>query len=137
MNTNPTVWLYLIYLVISILLTVWVARTLHNNGRIFLVDCFGGNEPMADSVNHLLVVGFYLINFGYVTLALKTDAPPADTQQVIENLSGKVGVVLLVLGGMHFLNLFVFSKMRKHSQQAQMAPPVQPTGYTLPPVPQT
>jgi len=136
MDFNPTVWLYLIYLAVSILLTVWVAQTLHKNGRIFLVDCFGGNEPMADSVNHLLLVGFYLINFGYVTLALKTDTPPADTQQVIENLSGKIGIVLLVLGGMHFLNLFVFSKLRKRGQEPQMPPPFPPTDYTLPPVPQ-
>jgi len=133
---NPTVWLYLIYLGISILLTVWVAQTLHKNGRIFLVDCFGGNEPMADSVNHLLVVGFYLINFGYVTLALKTDEPPADTQQIIENLSSKIGIVLLVLGGMHFLNLFIFSKMRKRGLEQHMPPPFPPTAYTMPPVPQ-
>ncbi len=109
---NPTVWLYLIYLAISIALTVWVAQTLHKNGRIFLVDVFGGNEPMADSVNHLLVVGFYLVNLGYVSLALKTDVPPADTQQVIENLSGKVGVVLLVLGGMHALPRMVAASAR-------------------------
>jgi len=134
---NPTVCLYLIYITISIALTVWVAQTLHKNGRIFLVDVFGGNEPMADSVNHLLVVGFYLINLGYVSLALKTDAPPVDTQQVIENLSSKVGVVLLVLGGMHFFNLYVFSRMRKRSQQVQIPPPIQPNDYTLPPVPQT
>ena len=38
---------------------------------MFLVDVFHGNESLADSVNHLLVVGFYLINFGYVSLALK------------------------------------------------------------------
>ena len=62
---------YLIYLAISIALTIWVARTLHKNGRVFLVDVFHGNEALADSVNHLLVVGFYLINFGYVSLALK------------------------------------------------------------------
>jgi len=136
MDLNPTVWLYLTYLIISILLTVWVAQTLHKNGRIFLVDCFGGNEPMADSVNHLLVVGFYLINFGYVTLALKTDTPPVDTQQVIENLSGKIGIVLLVLGGMHFMNLIVFSKLRNRGQEPQMPPPFQPTAYTIPPVPQ-
>jgi len=133
---NPTVWLYLIYITISIALTIWVAQTLHKNGRIFLVDVFAGNEAMADSVNHLLVVGFYLVNLGYVTLALKTDTPPADTQQIIENLSGKVGVVLLVLGGMHFLNLFVFSRMRNRSQQYQVPPPIQPDNYTLPPVPQ-
>lgn len=133
---NPTVWLYLIYITISIALTVWVAQTLHKNGRIFLVDVFGGNEAMADSVNHLLVVGFYLVNLGYVTLALKTDTPPLDTQQVIENLSSKVGIVLLVLGGMHFLNLYVFSEMRKRSKASQEPPPVQPSAYTLPPIPQ-
>jgi hypothetical protein len=66
---NWLVSTYITYLAISIALTVWVARTLHKNGRIFLVDSFHGNEPLADSVNHLLVVGFYLINIGYVALA--------------------------------------------------------------------
>lgn len=65
---------YAVYLVVSIAMTVWVARTLHKNGRIFLVDSFGGNAPLADSVNHLLVVGFYLINIGYVSLALREHA---------------------------------------------------------------
>ena len=132
---NPTVWLYFIYLTLSIVLTIWVAQTLHKNGRIFLVDVFGGSEAMADSVNHLLLVGFYLINFGYVTLALKTDTTPVDTQQVIENLSSKIGIVLLVLGGMHFLNLYVFAQLRKRAVEAQLPPPFQPN-YVIPPVPQ-
>ena len=133
---NATVWLYLIYLALSVAITIWVAQTLHKNGRVFLVDVFAGNEAIADSVNHLLVVGFYLINIGYVSLALKTDVPPADTQQVLENLSNKVGIVLLVLGGMHFLNLYVFTQLRKRALEAQQPPPVAPTAYTLPPVPQ-
>ena len=58
---------YLIYLALSIALTIWVARTLHKNGRVFLVDVFHGNETLADSVNHLLVVGFYLVNIGFVS----------------------------------------------------------------------
>ena len=60
LETNElfTIWVYLLYLIWSILATVWVARTLHKNGRIFLVDAFGGSEELADSVNHLLVVGF-------------------------------------------------------------------------------
>ena len=110
-----TVWMYLVYLNLSLVFTVWVARTLHKNGRIFLVDAFHGNEALADSVNHLLVVGFYLVNIGFVTRALKADRPPWDLQTTIEALSGKIGVVLLVLGAMHFFNLFVFSRMRRRS----------------------
>jgi hypothetical protein len=125
---NWLVTTYITYLAISIALTVWVARTLHKNGRIFLVDSFHGNEPLADSVNHLLVVGFYLINIGYVALALKYGAAAANAPQFLEALSTKVGLVLVVLGVMHFFNLFVFSKMRKRS-----LPPQIPTGYVATP----
>jgi hypothetical protein len=125
---------YLVYLGISVCLTVWVARTLHRNGRVFLVDSFLGNEQLADSVNHLLVVGFYLINIGYVTLALKYGAAAANAQQALETLSTKVGLVLLVLGAMHFFNLAVFSRMRKRGLLHKAPPPLPPHAYVKPPL---
>jgi hypothetical protein len=121
---NWTVATYLTYLAISISLTVWVARTLHKNGRVFLVESFQGNEELADSVNHLLVVGFYLVNVGFVTLALKYGAMTQDAQGLLERLSTKVGLVLLVLGFMHFFNLAIFSKMRRRGAIHRTVPPV-------------
>ena len=121
---------YLIYLAISIALTIWVARTLHKNGRVFLVDVFHGNEQLADSVNHLLVVGFYLINFGYVSMALKLGYEIADAKEGIEALSVKVGMVLIVLGVMHFFNLFVFSRMRRRKAVHDGRPPIGPDAFT-------
>jgi hypothetical protein len=121
---------YLIYLAISIALTIWVARTLHKNGRVFLVDVFHGNEALADSVNHLLVVGFYLINFGYVSMALKLGYVVANPQEGIEALSVKVGGVLIVLGAMHFFNLFIFSRMRRRKTHYENQPPVSPDAFT-------
>jgi hypothetical protein len=120
------VWSYFAYLVISLSVTVWVARTLHKRGRVFLVDAFHGNAELADSVNHLLVVGFYLINVGYVTLALRTSAILANLRESIELLSGKIGLVLLILGLMHFFNLFIFSQMRRRAQAAFQPPPFPP-----------
>ena len=127
-----TVWMYLVYLGISVAMTAWVARTLHKNGRIFLVDSFLGNEPLADSVNHLLVVGFYLINIGFVTLALRYGDRPTDAQTALEILSSKVGFVLVVLGSMHFLNLAIFSKLRHRANHNKQLPPVIPQGYVKP-----
>jgi hypothetical protein len=118
---NWLILTYLVYLATSVALTVWVARTLHKNGHIFLVDAFHGNEGLADSVNHLLVVGFYLINIGYVALALKYGAAVANAQEALETLSTKVGVVLMVLGAMHFFNLAVFTKMRKNATRPPIA----------------
>jgi hypothetical protein len=123
---------YVLYLVISIALTVWVARTLFRNGRVFLVDVFRGNEPLADSVNHLLVVGFYLINLGYVSLALKLGYEVSSAHGSIEALSTKVGRVLLVLGVMHFFNLYVFSRIRRRAVLEVTPPPVQPDACIAP-----
>ena len=114
---------YIIYLIVSIILTIWVAHTLHKRGRVFLIDAFRGNEAVADSVNHLLVVGFYLINVGFVTLALKYGDKPATTQEAIEFLSTKVGLVLVVLGAMHFFNIFNFAKMRRKGTRPHVEPP--------------
>lgn len=123
---NATIVNYALYLALAIPLTVWVARTLHKNGRVFLVECFHGNQELADSVNHLLVVGFYLVNIGFVSLYLKTREVIEGTQGVFEILSGKMGIVLLVLGLMHFFNLYLFTRMRKRGQIANMPPPVAP-----------
>ncbi len=126
---STTIWAYLAYLLVSVGLTVWVAHTLHRNGRIFLVDSFLGNEGLADSVNHLLVVGFYLINVGFVSLALKYGLKPRNTVEGIEFFSTKMGMVLLVLGGMHFFNLYVFATMRRKAMLKHQRPPVQPEGF--------
>jgi len=126
---SPIVITYLLYLVISIGLTLWVGRTLFKNGRLFLVDVFKGNEPLADSVNHLLVVGFYLVNLGFVSLALKLGYDVEDARHSIEALSRKVGLVLLVLGGMHFFNLYVLSAIRRRATLVNAPPPVAPTQY--------
>jgi hypothetical protein len=121
------IFTYLMYLCISIALTIWVAQTLHKNGRVFLVDVFHGNEALADSVNHLLVVGFYLINLGYVSLALRIGYDVPSMREGIEALSWKVGLVLVVLGGMHFFNLYVFSRIRRRPQ-----PLFKDTGESMP-----
>ena len=113
---NYVVLTYSLYLALSVSLTIWVASTLSRNGRIFLVDCFHQNEALADSVNHLLVVGFYLINLGFISLFLKIGLNIEQPREIFEALSSKMGVVFLVLGFMHFFNLLIFAKMRRRSQ---------------------
>lgn len=127
---------YLVYLAISLAVTVWVAATLRKNGRVFLMDAFHNNAELADSVNSLLVVGFYLINVGYVTLAMRTSATLDDTRQAIELICDKIGVVLLVLGIMHFFNLYIFNRLRKRGQEPERPErPERPVRPPLSPLP--
>lgn len=131
MTLDVVVYAYLAYLVLSIGVTVWVARTLYANGRAFLIDAFHGQESLADSVNHLLVVGFYLINLGWIVMTLRTYQQLTTVRQAIELLSDKVGTVLFVLGLMHFFNVFLFSRFRRRAlDRLVTAPaPIAPTGF--------
>ena len=110
-----TVTCYAVYLVITVSVTIWLAQTLHKSGRTFLVDAFHGNTELADSVNRLLVVGFYLINVGYITLEFSTSNPVLTTRAAIELVIDKIGWMLVILGIMHMVNIFALSRFRKRA----------------------
>jgi len=105
------------YLLLSVSFTIWVGRTLFRHGRLFLVEIFHGNAELADAVNKLLLIGFYLINFGYAAFALSTSHNVDDITSMIERLSLKVGGIILILGFMHFFNLFVLFRLRRKAKE--------------------
>jgi len=113
---NFVVITYFIYIIVSLVLTVWVANVLFTNGRKFLTDIFAEDIELADAINKLLLVGFYLINSGYMLLTLRESQHILNIQRMIEVLSYKVGIIVLVLGAMHFFNLFILYKMRKRAK---------------------
>jgi hypothetical protein len=148
---EPIVTTYLVYITISVALTVWVGRTLSRNGHVFLLDVFarpreqlpvqdapreGADDraKLATSVNHLLVVGFYLLNLGYVTLALKIGGDVPDVRTAIESLSTKLGGVLLVLGTLHLGNVYVLSRVRRRKQLERAPRPLVPPSAWAPPM---
>ncbi len=101
---------YAAYLAASIGMTMWVARTLSYNGEIFLIDCFGHDEKLARSTNHLLVVGFYLLNIGFILLALQFGREPTNGPEAIRFIATKVGLAVMVLGAWHFFNMHAIAK---------------------------
>ena len=113
---------YLIYIAASIFLTVWVGDTLFRNGRPFLVSVFK-EDGLADSVNRLLVVGFYLVNFGAAALLINTGGSPPTVTDMVKQTVTRIGAVLLVLGLMHFNNLMVLRAIRRRDR------PMPPINY--------
>jgi protein-S-isoprenylcysteine O-methyltransferase Ste14 len=112
-----TVVLYLVYVALSLGLAIWVGQTLFRNGRVFLVDAFGGREALADSINHLLLVGFYLINIGYISFALTSEGYVESWRELLEVLSRKIGLVAIILGVLHVGNVYAFRKIHQHEKQ--------------------
>ena len=125
MNDTLTFWEYGIYFVLSLSVTIWVGRTLFRSGRPFLLEAFHGNEAMSDSVNNLLIIGFYLVNVGFILLFLSSKTRPSTLLMVVEDLSKSVGVVVVVLGIMHLINLMVLNSLRtsSHGKSPPAFPP--------------
>jgi len=132
---NYTVLAYSIYLPVAVALTVWVARTLYVNGKVFLVDIFHGQLELAVAVNKLLQVGFYLISLGYAIINLEINPETVydetmlrnvqktldSTQGTIEVLSYKLGAFILILGLMLFFNLFILLLLRGSAKSKDAA----------------
>ena len=116
--TTPVIT-YLLYITITAAITIWVGRTLHKHGRTFVIDAFRGDEVRADAVNHLLLVGFYLVNFGFAMLFLRAGTPPDNNVEMIEYIATKNGFVLLALGFMHYFNMFNLNRLRQKGKKAQ------------------
>jgi hypothetical protein len=136
-NVAYAVGTYAIYMSLSVVMTIWVAQTLFKHGRTFLVDAFTGNEALASSINHLLVVGFYLVNLGIVCLNLALDHAVNNPAQVFESIATKLGIVLLVLGGMHMINLVSLHRVREGRLNPRPAarPQYPPAQWMAPPPP--
>ncbi|MEU0797117.1 hypothetical protein ABZ342_44245 [Amycolatopsis sp. NPDC005961] len=132
---DPIVVAYALYLLISIPLTVLVARTLSRHGRTFLTEVFADSPGLANAVNQLLVVGFYLVSLGFVTLFLTSHAEVPTAREVFELLSVKVGVVALILGAMHLTNVLIFNGIRRHHLAPKAAPRPATMPYGMPQVP--
>ena len=117
---------YFAYLVASAALTIWVGGSLYRNGKVFLVSVM--KEPgLADSVNHLLVVGFYLVNLGAAALLINAGGAPGSFADMVQETVTRVGVVLLVLGFMHFFNMLVLYLIRRPRRgHVPPAPPANP-----------
>jgi hypothetical protein len=116
---------YAAYAIVSVTLTVFLARTLFKNGAVFLEDVFKDTPKMADAVNRLLVVGFYLLNLGYAALIMKATGG-GTLIEAAEVLAWKLGALLMSLGFMHFANMYLFYRIRRRARIAVLPPPVAP-----------
>lgn len=119
---NALVMSYVLYVVAATALTTLVGTTLSKHGRVYLAEVFSHDVRVARSVNQLLVVGFYLVSFGFVALTLTTDTVVRDTADIFELLSVKLGIVALGLGALHLGNVALFNRIRRRYRvEAQQA----------------
>jgi hypothetical protein len=130
---DTVVTTYLAYLAICVPVALFVGWTLHRNGRVFLVEIFEGKEDLADSINHLLMVGFYLVSLGFVSLMLdQFSATPANTAEAIRTAGSQIGLILISFGGAHLGNMILLGWARKKVLLDPLSERIEERRYTRP-----
>jgi hypothetical protein len=123
---------YVAYSAVAVALTAWLARTLFRNGAAFLYDVFEDRPALAEAVNRLLVVGFYMLNLGYALYLIRAGRG-LDGFEAIQFLVNRLSVLLVTLAVLHFINVFVFWRIRARREQRSLPPPVAPQVFIPPP----
>lgn len=112
---------YLAYGAIAIGLVTWLARTLYANGALFLEEVFPGREQLAAAVNRLLVTGFVMLNLGWAALLLRAGEPNG-WAAAVEALALRLGLLLVTLAVLHFVNLAVLAGVRAQQRRRHEVP---------------
>jgi hypothetical protein len=117
--TSPALLVMVPYAAIAVFLTIWLARQLSRHGLVFLRSVFAGRDELAVAINQLLVIGFYLVNLGWSLLLLRAnELHTADVTSAASMLVDRLGLLLLLLGVAHLVNLMVFQRIRRGAAQA-------------------
>jgi peptidoglycan/LPS O-acetylase OafA/YrhL len=102
----------LLYTAISLALVHMVGQTLSRNSRAFLPQK-PGQDGMAEAVTRVLVVAYYLLALGFIALTMPTWSHVPSPGRAMELLSVQIGILLLVLGGLHLAGTAVLARLRR------------------------
>jgi hypothetical protein len=105
---------YMIYLPVVISLTVFVSQFLFKNSKTFMMDIFHQKTDIAMATNSLFKIGFYLLNIGFALCIIEL-YQITTMEDLVVNLSEKIGKFSIYLGIMMLLNLLLFLRGRKNA----------------------
>lgn len=108
---------YLIYLPVTFYITVFIGKVFYTNGLVFLTGAFNGNKELAEVLNRFLLVAYYLVNLGYAAVSINTFSSVDSYLQLAEELSKRLGIIIIGLAILHYFNMYTFSHFSKQIQK--------------------
>ncbi len=109
---------YLIYIPITVLITVIIGKLFHRNGTCYTLHLIS-DPSIARSVNNLLLTGYYLFNAGYAIVMIRKWPQVQDFTTCMNELSARVGFIVFTLAVMHYFNMLVIGWVYHHRKQSK------------------
>ena len=106
---------YIIYLVITYLITVQTGLVFYKNGRVYILTLLKGDEQLTSFINRMLLTGYYLLNLGYVAVMIRFWKTITSPTELFTSIAGMTGNILLTLAVIHFFNMAVIYLISKRN----------------------
>ena len=111
MNLNISA--YITFMALMVFIIVYVGRYFYTHGRVFIIALLKGNVSLADSINRLLLVGYYLLNIGYTFLRLRQWTKISTVEAWCSSLALNMGTLTLILALLHYGNMLAIYYLSK------------------------
>ncbi len=95
---------YFIYFTLTIPVIVFVGWKCYKIGKIYLLDVLKDDE-ICNSVNKLLLIGYYLLNLGYIAISISSWGNINTFSEIIEIVFTKISVILMLIALFHYINI--------------------------------
>ncbi|TWV97392.1 hypothetical protein [Chitinophaga pinensis] len=107
---------YIIYLLITYLITVRVGLVFFRNGRIFILGLLKDDVSLTDAINRILLIGYYLVNLGYAALMISTWNTIHSWMELYLSITVMTGKIVMTLAVMHYINMLVIYFISKRNR---------------------
>jgi hypothetical protein len=110
---NYNISAYIVFIILVVFIIVYVGRYFYTNGRVFIISLLDGNVSLADQVNKVLLVGYYLVNTGYAFLKLQRWQRISTVEAWLSSLTLNIGTLVLILAFLHYMNMYAIYYLSK------------------------
>ncbi len=111
MNYNVTA--YIIYLIITFFVIVFVGKLFYKNGRVFILALMRDDAPATDQLNNILLVAYYLFNIGYAFVKLHLWQKIENLAMLVASIANNISLLIFILASTHYINMMLIWYLSK------------------------
>ncbi|MGH1518022.1 hypothetical protein [Chryseobacterium sp. JK1] len=102
---------YVIFLSISSYITIDVGRRCYHEGKAYLKYLLH-DDDLCLTINRILLGCYYLVNLGYIAISITSWITINSVEDMITVTAIRIGSIILILCGLHYLNIFILYFLR-------------------------
>lgn len=106
---------YLLFFLIMGAIIVKVGWVCYINGNTYVQHLIPDQKDFSLRINKMLLLGYYLVNIGYVVYSISTWERIDSLMAMLENISCRTACIILVISGLHYMNIIALNILLKQN----------------------